>query len=121
MADRLLFVSWGGTVRGREERALEVFNAALAFYGRCQGEGRLESFDVVLLAPSGAGIRGYMRLNGSAEQLAALREDREFMRITADAELIVDDFAMVDGVANQGISDQITIYQESIAEVAQIS
>ncbi len=26
MADRVLFIGWGETVRGREERALEVFN-----------------------------------------------------------------------------------------------
>ena len=65
MADRLLFVSWGATVSGREERALEVFNSAIAFYGRCQGDGRLESFDVVLLGPSGAGIHGFATLPGS--------------------------------------------------------
>jgi hypothetical protein len=63
-------------VRGREERALEVFNATLAFYGRCQNGGLIESFDVVLLSPSGTSINGYVRVHGSAEQLAALRENR---------------------------------------------
>jgi len=121
MADRLLFVSWGATVSGREERALEVFNRAIAFYGRCQADGRLESFDVVLLGPSGAGIHGFATLHGSAGQLAALREDREFLRVIADALLIVDDLAVVDGYANQGVADQVVIYQEAIAGVPQLA
>ncbi len=52
MADRMLMVSWGTTVRGREERALEVFNESIGYYGRAVEEGRLESFDACLLDPS---------------------------------------------------------------------
>ena len=121
MADRLLFVSWGATVRGREERALEVFNATLAFYGRCQQEGLIESFDVAILSPSGTAVNGYVQVHGSAEQLAALRENREFMRNIVDAQLIVNDLAVVDGFANQGVAEQITLYQEAIAGVPQLT
>jgi hypothetical protein len=121
MADRLLFISWGATVRGREERALEVFNGALAFYGRCQNEGLIESFDVVLLSPSGGNVNGYIQLHGSAEQLAALRENSEFMRVLTDAQLIVDDLAAIDGFANQGVADQIALYQEAITAVPQLT
>jgi hypothetical protein len=121
MADRLLFISWGETVRGREERALEVFNAAITFYGRCQSEGLIESFDVALLGPHGSGIQGCVQLHGSAEQPAALRENREFMRTTADALLIVDDVAIIDGFANQGVADQLAIYQEALAGVPQLT
>jgi hypothetical protein len=121
MADRLLFISWGATVRGREQRALEVFNDALAFYGRCQNEGLIESFDVTLLGPSGASLAGYIEVYGSAEQLATLRENREFMRNIVDAQLIVDDVAIVDGFANQGLGEQIALYQEAVAEVPQVT
>lgn len=121
MADRLLFVSWGATVYGREHRALEVFNAAIAFYGRCQHEGLIESFDVVLLSPSGTRVNGYIQVHGSADQLAALRENREFMRQILDAQLIVEDVVVVDGFANQGVAEQITLYQEAIAGVPQIA
>jgi hypothetical protein len=121
MADRLLFISWGATVRGREQRALEVFSEALAFYGRCQNEGLIESFDVTLLGPSGAALGGYIEVHGSAAQLAALRENTEFVRNIVNAQLIVDDVAIVDGFANQGVADQIAIYQEAIAQVPQLT
>ena len=52
MADRLLFIGWGPPVRGREERALEVFNESVGLYGRLQQDGRIDSFDVSLLRPN---------------------------------------------------------------------
>jgi hypothetical protein len=119
MADRILFIGWGATVRGREERGLEVFDAAVGFYGRCQQDGRIESFDVILLDPHGGGLAGYMELHGSADQLTALRQDQEFRRILVDASLIVDELGIVDGFANEGIAREMALYREAIAQVPQ--
>jgi hypothetical protein len=118
MADRLLFLSWGTPVRGMEERGLEVFNEALGYYGRLQQEGRIESFDVVLLAPNGT-LEGYMELRGSAAQLAVVREDVIFRRILVDAGMIVDDLRLTDGYCNEGIAEAMGLYQEGIAGVPQ--
>lgn len=118
MADRMLVVSWGATVRGREERALDVFNQSLGIYGRLQQEGRIESFDVKLMAPN-AILAGYAELKGSAAQMAAVREDSEFRRLCANALLIVDDFNVTDGYCDEGVADQIAFFQEAIAEVPQ--
>jgi hypothetical protein len=40
MADRMLMISWGSTVHGREERALEVFNQSLGSTGACSRTAR---------------------------------------------------------------------------------
>jgi hypothetical protein len=118
MADRLLFLSWGSPVRGMEERSVEVFNEALGFYGRLQQEGRIEAFEVVLLAPNG-GLGGYMELRGNAAQLAAVREDVVFRRILVDAGMIVDDLRLVDGYCNEGVAESMGIFQEAVAGVPQ--
>jgi hypothetical protein len=118
MADRILFISWGSPVRGREERGLEVFNETMGFYGRLQQEGRVESFDVALVAPN-PGLGGYITLHGSAEQLNALREDDEFQRILVDASLIVEDLRLVEGYTNEGIARQMALYQSAVAKVPQ--
>ena len=104
MADRILFIGWGANVRGREERGLDVFDAAVGFYGRCQQEGRIESFDVILLEPHGGGLGGYMELHGSADQLSA-------------ASRIVDELGVVEGFANEGIARELALYREAIAQV----
>jgi hypothetical protein len=118
MADRVLFVSWGQVVRGREERALEVFTESLGFYGRLQQEGRIAGFDVVLLEPS-SGLGGYIAIQGSAEQIAALSEDQEFRRLILDSTLIVDDVRVVPGRTNEALGNEIAMYQEAIAKVPQ--
>jgi len=121
MADRLLFIGWDEVVRGREERAVEVFNESVGLYGRMQQEGRIESFDAVFLTPTGSGLQGYFQLQGTAEQLNAVQEDPEFMRTTVAASLIVEDFRVIDGWTGQGIADQMALYQEEIAKVPQYS
>jgi hypothetical protein len=121
MADRILFIGWGATIAGREERGLEVFNEAVGFYGRCQQEGRIESFDVILLEPHGGGLGGYMELQGTAEQLAELREDAEFQRLLVDAGLVVEELGLVGGVANEGVAQQMAMFQEAVAKVPQAS
>ena len=119
MADRILFIGWGATIPGREERALEVFNGGIALYGRWQQEGRIEGFDVILLEPHGGGLAGYVELRGSADQLAALREDEEFQRLQVDAGLIVEELGVIGGVVNEGVAEQVAIYLEAIANVPQ--
>jgi len=69
MADRVLFIGWGTPVRGREERALEVFNESVGLYGRMQQDGRIESFDVMLFGANTA-LGGCMLLRGDAAQIA---------------------------------------------------
>ena len=116
MADRVLFISWGQTVRGAEERALEVFNEALGILGRMQQDGRIERFDVVLLDPNGD-LDGFMEIHGSAEQLTAVQQDEEFLHNTVDAQLIVDNLRHVMGYANEGVARMMGLYQEATEKV----
>lgn len=118
MADRVLFIGWGTPVRGREERALEVFNESLGLYGRMQQEGRIESFDVTLLGANSV-LNGYIELKGDVAQIQALLEDEEFQRTTADASLIVEDLNVMPGYTNAGVGPQMAMFAEAIAKVSQ--
>ena len=118
MADRVLFIGWGPPVRGREERGLEVFNEAIGLCGRMQQDGRIEKFDVVLLNPNES-LAGYVELHGSAEQIAAVHEDEEFLRSTMDAGFIVEGLRHIDGYTNEGVARMMALYQEALAKVPQ--
>jgi hypothetical protein len=118
MADRVLFIGWGNPVRGAEERALEAFNDALGLLGRMQQEGRIESFDVSLLAPN-TDLGGFIAVRGTGDQIDAMRVDEEFQRNTVDAQLAVDGIRHIDGYTNEGIAPQMAMYQEAIAKIPQ--
>jgi len=118
MADRVLFISWGTPVRGLEERGLEVFNESLGVFGRMQQDGRIEGFEVMLLDPNTT-LGGCMQLLGTADQLAAVREEDEFKRTMIQASLIVEDLTLVAGYVNDGIARQMALYQEAIARLPQ--
>ena len=118
MADRMLFISWGAPIAGREERSLEVFNDTVGLYGRFQQDGMIESFDVVLLNSQHV-IDGYMELRGTHEQLDAVRENDDFRRTLVDASLIVQDLRVAEGVTNEGVGRDMALYQEAIAKVPQ--
>jgi hypothetical protein len=118
MADRVLFISWGTPVRGREERALEVFNECVGLYGRMQQEGRIESFEVSLLHPNSL-LAGYFELKGDMAQTQAVQEDEEFRRLMADASLIVDDLNIIAGSTSAGVAEQMAIFTDAIAKVPQ--
>ena len=117
MADRALFVGWGEPVRGREERALEVFNDWVGMLGRKQEAGEIEGMDATLLDPHGGELGGFFQIYGSAEQCAALQNDEEFRRAVVDATLIVEKFGVVPAVTGEGVSREMGIYAEAIAKV----
>lgn len=73
MAGDALFLGWGPVVRGRELKALEVFQETLTYYGSLQQEGRIDSFEPVLIAPHGGDLAGFILLRGSRGSLDEVR------------------------------------------------
>ncbi len=95
MPEGALFVGWGPAVRGREQKALQVFDEAVALYTRLQQAGEITSFEPVLLEPHGGELAGFFLLRGEPERLQRLRASEEFLRLNNRASLITDNFGVV--------------------------
>jgi hypothetical protein len=117
MADRALFVGFGAPVRGREERAIEVFNEFVGMLGRMQSEGRIEGMDVSLLDPHGGDLGGFFMVHGSEAQCAALPNDEEFRRAMIDASLIVENLGVVPAVTGAGVGREMERYSDAVKKV----
>ena len=115
MADAGLFIGWGEVVRGREDRALDVFNETLEYYGQLQSDGRIESFEVALLDPHGGELQGFVLLRGSEEQIDTVHRAEDFLRLMTKASLIVDDLGIIPASIGEGLGRAIAIYQEELA------
>jgi hypothetical protein len=111
MAGDALFLGWGPVVRGRELKALEVFQETLAYYASLQQDGRIDGFEPVLLAPHGGGLAGFILLRGSRASLDEVRSTDEFRRLIARAGSVVDDIGMIDAYAGDALAQQMSIFQ----------
>ena len=117
MADRAMFVGFGQPVRGREERAVEVFNDFVGMFGRMQGDGRIEDMDVTLLDPHGGELGGFFLVHGTEAQCSALSMDEEFRRACVDASLIVDHFGVVPAATGAAVGGEMQMYIDAVAKV----
>jgi hypothetical protein len=116
VAGEAIFIGWGPLVRGREQKAFEVFNDSVAYWGSLQQDGRIESVDVHLLAPHGGDLAGFALLKGDAAKLDELRRDDEFLRVNARANQVVDNLGVVDAVSGERLGQQMAIFQQVTQE-----
>ena len=117
MADRALFVGFGQPVRGREERAVEVFNEFVGMCGRLQSEGRIEGMDVTLLDPHGGDLGGFFMIHADEGKCTALMMSEEFRRACIDAGLIVENFGVVPAATGGAVMAEMGWYSEALQKV----
>ena len=117
MADAALFIGWGQVVRGREKRAVQVFNESVEYWGGLQGDGKIEDFEVVLLTPHGGDLQGFALLRGSEDQIGALRADEEFARRVTRADLIIESQGVVDAADRRRHRPRLAQYQGEIDDL----
>ena len=117
MAEAGLFIGWGVPVRGREKRALDLFNGTMEYYGRLQQDGKIERFDVAVLSSHGSDLGGFALMQGTAQQIDSLRRDEEFQQWVTRAQLIVEQFGVVDALVDQGLGQAISRYQNELGQL----
>ena len=117
MADAGLFIGWGQVVRGREKRALQVFNESVEYWGGLQGDGKIEDFEVALLTPHGGDLQGFALLRGSEEQVNALLADEEFQRRVIRADQIIENQGVVTALIGEGVARGMAQYQGEIDDL----
>lgn len=117
MAGEALFVGWGQVVRGREQKALEVFNESVAYWNGLKENGTIDDFDVVLLSPHGGDLAGFALIKGDPDKLAALRWDDDFQRQNTRADFIVEGLGVVDAVSGEALGEAMGLFQEQIGDL----
>jgi hypothetical protein len=117
MADDALFIGFGEVVRGRETKAVQVFNESIEYYGQLQADGRVEGFDAWFLAPHGGDLGGFILLRGEREQLDEIQRSPEFERLQARASLIVDRSGVVAAYTGDALGRLMGQFQEAAGEL----
>jgi hypothetical protein len=111
MAGDALFLGWGPVVRGRELKALEVFQETLTYYGSLREKGLIDNFEPVLVAPHGGDLAGFILLRGTRSSLDEVRSSDEFRRLVARAGSIVDNIGVIDAYTGEALGGQMSLFQ----------
>lgn len=78
----------------------------------------IEDFETAILEPHGGDLQGFVLLRGAEEQLAQLRVDDEFVRLSTRAGLIVEGLGVTGASLGDGLEQAIATYQEGVSELA---
>ena len=118
MADDGLFIGWGEVVRGREAKAVEVFNEAVAYYAQLQQDGRIESFEPWFLATHGGDLGGFILVRGEREKLDEVVRSEEFERLQTRVAMIVDGSGVVQAATGESLARGMSQFEEAIRDLA---
>ncbi len=114
MASAALFIGWGTPARGREQKALQLFNEAIQYYTRLQQQGTIENFEAVLLEPHGGDLQGFVLLRGEPDKLNGIRTSEEFLHLTTQATLALDNLGVVGAFIGEGLNRLTADYESLI-------
>jgi hypothetical protein len=117
MADEALFIGWGEVVRGRERKAVEVFNESIQYYAQLQQDGKIESVEPWVLAPHGGDLAGFVLLRGEREQLDEIQRSADFERLQTRAGLIVDRTGAINAYTGDALGRLMGQFEDATADL----
>ena len=117
MATGALVIGWGAVVRGREQKALQVFNESIQYYTQLQQQGMIESFEPVALEPHGGDLLGFLIVRGDREKLNALRTSEEFLRLNNRAVQVIDNLGVITAFIGEELQRQFADFQTQASEL----
>lgn len=118
MSEAGIWVAWGIPARGRERQALDLLReTASGYLDTLRDAGRIERFDVAILRPQSTELGGFILIQGSKDQVEALRTDHEFEVWLTRVQLVADRVGVVDAWVGDGLSEAIDLYEDAIAEM----
>ena len=117
MADAGVWISWGIPARGREHQALELLKSTKGYLDGLVAQGTIGRFDTSILKPQATELGGFILIQGTQEQIDALRHDRGFERWVTQIQLVADRVGIVDAWVGDGLNDAIGLYAEALSKL----
>lgn len=114
MANQALFLGWNRSTRGREQQAWKLWEKSMEYYNKLQADGRIESFEPVLLAAHGGDLNGFILIKGDREKLNEIRSEDTFLNFTVEAEYCLEGFGIIPAYVGESLADVLTRWVKHI-------
>ena len=118
MSEAGVWVAWGIPARGRESQALALLKSSLTTYlEQLSADGRIERFDAAILRPQTTELGGFILIQGTHDQIEALRTDQGFQTWATQIQLVADKVGIVDAWVGDGLSDAFALYEDALKKL----
>lgn len=115
MAETGFWVAWGIPTRGRERQALDLLKSTITGYlDGLVRDGRIERFDTAILKPQSAELGGFILVQGSKAQVAALRGEPDFEQWVMQVQLVADKVGIVEAWVGDGLAEAFGLYEDAL-------
>ena len=98
MANSAIFIGWNRSVAGREQQAMDLFMKAM-------NEGKIESFEPVVLSNHGGDLNGFVLIRGDAAKLDEVRREDTFRNFSIEANFCLENFGVIDGYIGDSVTE----------------
>ena len=113
-------ISWGAPVRGREEKGLEVFSRALAYYEGLAKQGRVHGHkEYFANTGNQSRISGFMIVEGRLDDLMKIHSEPDAVALLTEAATIVENFTVnyYGGGSDRAVQERVTSYVETLQKL----
>jgi hypothetical protein len=114
MAEAALCTVGVAPIPGREKEALNVYSEAMQYWAGLQQGGKIERFDVTVLALSDGDVAGFLVVRGTAEQINSVRRSKEYQQHVARAELVASHLSVAGAYVDEGLAQFMGRYNKVI-------
>lgn len=105
MANSAIFLGWNRSVAGREQQAMDLFIKGMEYYGQLQKDGKIDSFEPVMLANHGGDLNGFVLIRGDAAKLDEVRREDAFIKFSIEANFCLENFGVIRGYIGDSITE----------------
>ena len=95
MADSGIFMAWDRPAIGEGAKALELYKQMSAYFTRLHAEGRIDSYEPVVLGAHGSDLNGFVLVRGDRAKLDIIRSSPEFRELTVQGQVALLGFRVV--------------------------
>ena len=86
----------------------------MQYWAGLQQAGKIERFDVTVLAFSGGHVAGLLVVRGTAEQIDSVRRSKEYQQYVARGQLVASHVSVASAYVDEGLTQFMGWYQKVI-------
>jgi len=97
MADGAIFIGWNRPVPGKEQQAMKLWQDSMEYFEKLRADGRIKSFEPVLLTAHGGNLNGFVLVTGDQKELDKVRREDTFVENIIKGGIYLQDYGVVQG------------------------